>query len=441
MPQLWYQIQIKFRDEARPKSGLLRVREFHMKDSYSFDVDWDGLDKQFDAHHDAYLRIFKRFGLDAFGVLASSGAMGGNSSVEFMVECPAGEDDVIKCPKCDYAANVERGTSVIPKIVDDADPETYERFDTPGVRTIKALEDAGHEATKQLKTLVMVADGETILAVVRGNHQLSLQKLSDQIGGPSELRPATPTEAKELLGAMPGSLGAVGVKGVRIYLDKELQGRTNMTTGANEDDVHYSGVNVERDIECTEWLDLREVQAGEECVNCGGQLDILRCVEVGHIFKLGTVYSEALGLNIANADGSTSPVVMGSYGIGVQRNMAVAVESNYDDKGIIWPMELAPFEVSIVPVKDDEETMAAATSVYKSLLASNVDVVLDDRDVRAGVKFADTELIGIPLRITVGPKTLANGEVELTERRSGETQNIALDAAAATVAEMVAAAK
>lgn len=439
LPQLWYQIQIKFRDEARPKSGLLRVREFHMKDGYSFDVDQAGLDKQFDAHHEAYLKIFSRLGLDAFGVEASNGAMGGSDSVEFMVECPAGEDDVIKCTGCDYAANVERAVSKIPQVTDDSDPAAPEMFDTPGIRTIAALEEAGHSADRQLKTLVMVADGEILLAVVRGDHQLNLQKLSDQIGGPVELRPATPEEAKEALGAMPGSLGAVGVE-LRTIVDIELKGRTNMTTGANLDDKHLHGVNVERDIQNIEWLDIREAQAGETCIKCGSELTMLRCVETGHIFKLGTSYADKMGITIATPEGDV-PVVMGSYGIGVERNMATVVESHHDDKGIVWPMSIAPFEVVLTTVKTDDDTMAVANKLYEELGAAGVDVLLDDRDARAGVKFADAELIGIPLRVTLGPKALADNNVELADRATGEQELVAVDAVVQRLVEQVAAAK
>ena len=358
--------------------------------------------------------------MQAFGVEASNGAMGGNDSIEFMVECPAGEDDVIKCTDCDYAANIEKAQSELVAVSDEAGPDSPEVFDTPGVRTIAALAELGHPPDRQLKALVMVADGETVLAVVRGDHQLSHQKLSDQIGGPTELRPATPEEAQKALGAMPGSLGAVGVEGLRTIVDLELKGRSNMTTGANIDDKHLEGVNVERDITSPEWLDIREVKTGEACIKCGGELGVLRCVEAGHIFKLGTTYSEKFGVKVATPDGDV-PVVMGSYGIGVERNMATVVESHHDDNGIVWPMAVAPFEVVITPVKDNDETMAVADELYEALQAEGVDVILDDRDARAGVKFADAELIGIPLRITLGPKALAESEVELTDRKTGET--------------------
>ncbi|MEM8925592.1 MAG: proline--tRNA ligase [Actinomycetota bacterium] len=442
LPQSWYQIQTKFRDEARPKSGLLRVREFHMKDSYSFDVDWDGLDASFDAHQEAYVRIFERLGLPAFPVEASSGAMGGNTSTEFMVPCAAGEDDVVVCPNCDYAGNIEKATSTLPPIDDDAGPTEPERFATPGVRTIAALEtfEGGASAERQIKTMVMVADGEITLALLRGDHQMNVQKLIDATAA-IELRPAEAAETVSALGANPGSLGAVGVKGLRIVADLALQGRTNMTTGANEDDWHYRGVDIARDIDVDLWADLREVTAGEACILCGAALTMVRCVEAGHIFKLGTLYAEKLGVTVSDAEGKQVPVVMGSYGIGIGRNMATIAETHHDDRGIMWPVSVAPYEVVITPLKLDDATMAAADTIYDTLRARGIDVLLDDRDARAGVKFADAELIGVPYRITLGPKGLANDEVELTPRATGETEMVAVGAVAEQVADLVTAAR
>ncbi len=438
LPQLWYHIQTKFRDEARPKAGLLRVREFHMKDSYSFDIDEDGLDRQFEAHRAAYIRIFERIGLPAFGVQASSGAMGGDTSVEFMVPCAAGEDEVIVCPNCDYAANIEKATSRLDPVTDEPGLDAPERFATPGIRTIAALEEAGAPATQQIKTMVMVADDEVVLALVRGDHQLNTQKFIDSTGT-IELRPATPEEAKANLGAMPGSLGAVGVDSLRIIADSSLKGRTAMTTGANEDDWHYRGVSVERDIEIDQWTDLREVSAGEACINCGTELDQIRCVEAGHIFKLGTEYAEAFGVAVSDSDGKQRPVVMGSYGIGIGRNMATVAETHHDDKGILWPVSVAPYEAVITVLKLDEPTLAAAETLYEDLRSRGVDVLLDDRDARAGVKFADAELIGIPYRLTVGPRGLADGEIELAVRITGEDKRLGVDVAAETVADAIAA--
>ena len=440
LPQLWYHIQTKFRDEARPKSGLLRVREFHMKDSYSFNVDQAGLDVQFDAHHKAYTTIFERIGVPAFGVEASSGAMGGKDSVEFMTPSDAGEDDVAVCPSCGYKANIERATSALPAIEDDAPPSAPEKFATPGIRTIAALEEAGAPADRQLKTLVMVLDGEVTLAVVRGDHQLNVQKLLDATGA-IEVRPAEAKEAFEALGAYPGSLGAVGVSGLKIIMDASLEGRTNMTTGANEDDFHWRGVDIARDIKVDLWTDLREVSAGEPCANCGTALEVVRCIEIGHIFKLGTLYAETFGVRVGNADNVDVPVQMGSYGIGIGRNMAAAVEANYDDNGIIWPVSIAPYEVVITAMRLDEETLGAAEKLYAELKSEGVDVLLDDRDARAGVKFADAELIGIPFRVTIGPKGISNGVFEVADRRAGESSDVAVAEVATEIAQLVRAAK
>ncbi|MEM9464447.1 MAG: proline--tRNA ligase [Actinomycetota bacterium] len=442
LPQIWYQMHTKFRDEPRPKSGLLRVREFTMKDAYSMDLDPAGLDVAFDKHHAAYVTIFDRMGLPAVPVDASSGAMGGSGSTEFMVPSPAGEDDVVICKNCAYAANVERATSALPELTDRDIPD-LERFPTPGVRTIKALEevDGGAPAQHQIKTMVMVLDSQVTLALVRGDHQLNLQKLQDATGA-IELRPATPEEAKDTLGAMPGSLGAVGVQGLRIIADHALQGRSGLTTGANEDDWHYTGVSIERDIAVDDWADLREVSAGEACPRCGVPIEIVRCIEAGHIFKLGTQYSEAMGATVLDPDGTQHPIVMGSYGIGVERAMATVVETYHDDDGIMWPVAVAPFEavITIVSVKD-ESSVAAAEALYADLQSRGIDVLLDDRDARAGVKFADAELIGIPHRVTFGPKAFAEGEVEYTPRATGETSRVAVGAIAEQVAAEIVAAR
>ena len=442
LPQIWYQTHTKFRDEARPKSGLLRVREFTMKDSYSFDIDEPGLDISFDKHHAAYVRIFERLHLPAIPVQASSGNMGGSDSVEFMVPAEAGEDDVVRCPNCDYAANVEKAVSSLPAADDSGKPTELERFATPGVRTIAALEtfEGGAAAVDQLKTLVYVIDDEITLAVVRGDHQLNEQKLADATGAVT-IRPAHAEEIVAALGAHPGSLGAVGVTDLRVVADPAVEGRVGMTTGANEDDFHYRGVDVARDLSVDEWADLRQVVAGEACIECGTALDVVPTIEAGHIFKLGRKYAEAFGATVLNKDGKAVPLVMGSYGIGIERNMATVVEVHHDDKGIIWPVDLAPYEAVVSMVRLDDESIAAAETIYETLLASGVDVVLDDRDMRAGVKFADVELIGIPWRITIGPKGLANGVAEVTERATLETTEHPLDSVAAHVAGLIDAAR
>jgi len=439
LPQLWYHIQTKFRDEARPKSGLLRVREFTMKDSYTFDIDFEGLDTQFDRHFDAYTRIFERFGLTPIAVKASSGAMGGKDSVEFMAPSDVGEDEVAYCAECGYAANVETATSVIPPVIDPDGDIDLEVFDTPGVRTIADLEthEGGAPADRQIKTLVYMVDLEPALILMRGDHAVQDQKLIDHLGT-VDVRPAQADEIVGMLGADAGSLGAVGVADVRIVADEALRERKAMTTGANENDKHVRGVSIERDIAVSDWSDLRAVEPGEGCPNCEDPIEVFPAIEIGHIFKLGTFYAEPLGVTVLDESGVTVPVVMGSYGIGVERNMAACIEANHDDKGIVWPMSIAPYHVIVTVVRpDDQPTMDAAESIYEELMAGGVEVLLDDRDERPGVKFTDAELIGVPLRVTVGPRGLGNGIVELQDRRSSESTEIPVDVIVSTIVERV----
>ena len=437
LPQLWYQIQWKFRDEPRPKSGLLRVREFAMKDSYSFDLDDAGLDRSFDLHHDAYQRIFRRLDLDALPVEASSGAMGGSASIEFMVESSAGEDDVAICGDCGYSANVERATSALPEVGNRSSGDAPERFATPGIRTIAALAEAGHPPEHQVKTLVYRVDGALTLILLRGDHPFLEQKFVDATGA-VEVVPADGDEIRAALGASPGSLGAVGVADLTIYADEALRSRSGMTTGANEDDVHLEGVDVERDVAVDHWLDLRSILDGEACASCGAVLRIARCIEAGHIFKLGRRYSEAMGVTVLDADGVNRVPTMGSYGIGVGRAMAAVAETHHDENGLVWPMGIAPYEVVLTVVKvDHEESMGCAERLYDELRAAGVDVLLDDRDGRPGVKFADAELIGIPLRVTIGPRGLENSIVELTARADGERHDVPVDDIVARLVDLV----
>ena len=438
LPQIWYQIQWKFRDEPRPKSGLLRVREFAMKDSYSFDLDDAGLDRSFDLHHDAYLRTFRRLDLDAQPVEASSGAMGGSASIEFMVESDAGEDDVAICEGCGYAANVERATAAPDPVENRPGSDSPEAFPTPGVRTIAALAEAGHPPVHQVKTLVYRVDGALTLILLRGDHPFLEQKFADATGA-VDIVPAEADEIRAALGASPGSLGAVGVSNLAIYADEALRGRSGMTTGANEDDVHLAGVDVERDVAVDHWINVRGILNGEACASCGETLRVARCIEAGHIFKLGRKYSEALGVTVLDAEGENRVPTMGSYGIGVGRAMAAVAETHHDENGLIWPMAIAPYEVVLTVVKvDHEESMAVAERLYDDLQSAGVDVLLDDRDGRAGVKFADAELVGIPLRVTIGPRGIENGQLELTSRADGEQVDIPTDEVAGQLVELVA---
>ncbi len=439
LPQIWYQVQTKFRDEPRPKAGMLRTREFIMKDSYSFDLGPEGLDLSFRKHFEAYRKIFARLGMDPIAVEASSGTMGGSESVEFMVPSDAGEDTIASCAKCGYAANTERASSALPSVEDPPGPARPEPFPTPGLRSIDALAraDVGAPAERQIKTLVYVIDGATALVLLRGDHPLVETKLAGATGA-AALRPARDDEIRAALGASPGSLGAVGVRGVRVIADLALRGRRSLVTGANRDDEHLRGVDVERDIRVDAWADLRAVRDGEACPLCGDRLRVATTIEIGHIFKLGTRYSEALGAVVQDPAGESKSIVMGSYGIGITRNLAALVELFHDDAGITWPLAVAPFEVLITVVNPrDVASEEAAGQLHAALRAEGIEVLLDDRDERPGVKFKDADLVGIPYRITVGPKGLAEGKVELMRRRDRRTQLVELAKAAEVAANAV----
>jgi prolyl-tRNA synthetase len=442
LPQIWYQIQTKFRDEPRPKSGLLRVRQFLMKDSYSFDLDAAGLDESYEKHRVAYCRIFDRCGLEYVTVDAHSGAMGGSQSQEFMVATEAGEDYTVICRPTGYAANLEKAVSrpVPPAAPDPEGDLEPERVHTPGVKTIEEVAAfLKLPQTSLMKSLVLVADGQPVLAVLRGDHQLSETKFQSALGC-AEFRPAHPEEMRELLGASAGSLGPVGVKNARILADNALAGRRNLVCGANEDDYHLLHVTPGEDF-AAEFHDLRQAAPGDTEVESGLPLEILKTVEIGHIFKLGYKYSHAMGLNVLNHDGVETPVIMGSYGIGVERVLCAAVELYSDENGMALPVSIAPFEVVITPVKSSDATLqAAARELYAQLKALGVDVLLDDRDLSPGVKFKDADLIGVPYRVNVGKK-LAEGKVELVTRRTRESADVPVGEAAAWLAAQIAAAK
>jgi prolyl-tRNA synthetase len=452
LPQVWYQIQTKFRDEPRPKSGLLRVRQFTMKDAYTFDIDFAGLDKAFEDQRRAYCRIYDRCGLQYVIVEADTGAMGGSASNEFMVYTNAGEDMVASCPKCGYAANTEKAQSRIPEIVDENADAPVERFPTPGVRTIEDLVTfpGGAAAERQIKTLVYVAVSEKrkqepswqiILALLRGDHPLNDAKLASAVGAMlraedaelTQLRSAHPEEILEAMGAHAGSLGAVGVTRYKILADNALKGRANMTTGANVDDHHLRGVNIARDIKGVEWVDLRTVAEGEGCPKCDGVLRVAKALEVGHIFKLGVKYSVSMGAKVLNADGKEVPIVMGSYGIGVERVLASAIELYNDEAGIIFPITIAPFQVVVTPLNvKDAELKATADRIYEELNNSGVEVLYDDRDERAGVKLNDADLVGFPFQIRIGPKKLKEGKIEFYDRATRKSEDVSVNEAVQT---------
>jgi prolyl-tRNA synthetase len=421
LPQIWYQIQTKFRDEQRPKSGLLRVRQFIMKDSYSFDLDAAGLDVSYQKHYQAYRRIFARCGLDVMPVEAHSGSMGGSQSMEFMVASDAGEDLVVNCPACHYAANLEKAISTpVPPRLDDPDTEDApEPFHTPGRKTIaEVAEFTGLPETSQMKSLVMVAGGKPVLALLRGDHQLSETKFA-QATAASELRPARPDEIREWFGADPGSLGPIGITNMTVIADLALESRRNMLAGANRNDYHLRNVTPGRDFNAA-FADIRQVNCGDLCATCGGELKLRKAIEIGHIFKLGYKYSGTMGLRVLGSGGEEITPIMGSYGIGIERILSSSVEQNHDDAGMFLPASIAPFAVIVTPVNNaDAALREAAQKIYDDCLASGIDALYDDRDERPGVKFKDADLIGIPWRITIGKK-LAQGFVELTAR-SGRT--------------------
>jgi prolyl-tRNA synthetase len=436
LPQIWYQIQTKFRDEPRPKSGLLRVRQFLMKDSYTFDLDAAGLDAAYRKHYDAYRRIFDRCGLRYVIVEADSGAMGGSQSHEFMVVTDAGEDWVAQCPVCGYAANLEKAVSA-PKPPVLADPEgdlAPEPFHTPGRKTIADVADfTGLPETCQMKSLVLVADGNPVLALVRGDHQLSETKFAAAMGA-KEFRPAHAEEIREWFGADAGSLGPVGAARLRIVADEALRGRRNMIAGANRDDYHLRHVTPGEDFK-PEYFDLRQVADGDACRSCGAALALLKTVEIGHIFKLGFKYSESMGLHVTNEAGQEVPPIMGSYGIGIERILSAAIELYHDADGMALPAPIAPFAVVVTPVNlNDAAQREAAERIYGACLEKGLDALLDDRDERPGVKFKDADLIGVPWRVVVGKK-LAQGLVELVDRRTREKRDMSLNEVPASIAE------
>ncbi|MFQ5766647.1 MAG: proline--tRNA ligase [Acidobacteriota bacterium] len=439
LPQIWYQIQTKFRDEARAKSGLLRVREFTMKDSYSFDVDRDGLDKAYERHAGAYRKIFSRCGLEFLCVEAFSGAMGGSDSQEFMVRSRAGEDDVACCTSCDHAANLEKAASRLEPLADPESPAgSPAQVATPGQKTIADIEAfLGWPAIRQIKTLVYMVDDAPVLALLRGNDALNESKLVAAMGA-THVRPAAADEILDLMGASAGSLGPVGApEAATLLADLALKGRRNLACGANQEGFHLTGVEPGRDFN-PRWVDLRNVTSGEGCIRCGKPLRVDRCIEIGHIFKLGTRYSETLGATILDKNGKAVPLVMGSYGIGVERLLASAVELYADEKGIVLPPAIAPFGCILVPTKPGDPAQDQAVARLSAQLEmKGIDVLVDDRRERPGVKFKDSELIGIPSRITLG-RGLAGGRVEVHDRRQGRTEDTELTVAAAAVEAILA---
>jgi prolyl-tRNA synthetase len=428
MPQIWYQIQTKFRNEPRPRSGVLRGRQFMMKDSYSMDTSWEALDESYDKHAEAYKKIFSRCGLNFFMVGASSGAMGGTGSQEFMVESESGEDTCAVCTGCDYAANVEIAQSnaaALPRSDNGGNPE---EIHTPGIKTIDELVDflnVGPE--KMAKSLVYMQDGRPLMVLMSGNDQLNESKLMNALG--ANIRPMHPDEIVQYTGAHSGSLGPIGLKDFSVVADKRLKDANGLISGANRDDYHIGNIDLMRDVAVDGYFDLRTVGAGEACARCGGSLRIVKAIEIGHIFKLGTKYAESMKANFLNEQGGEMPIIMGSYGIGVERIVASYIEQNHDENGIIWNTAIGPFQIHLIAVNiKSEPVRAAAAAVYADLNQAGYEVLFDDReDVTAGFKFKDADLLGIPLQVIVGEKNLKNGNIELKIRRTNDRSVAAID--------------
>ena len=430
LPQLWYQITPKFRDEPRPRGGLLRTREFQMQDAYSFDLDADGLDRSFARVRGAYERIFERCELDALPAEAFSGAMGGSDSIEFMVRTEAGEDEVIRCTRCGYCANVEVAVGDVLPCTDPPTDGEPESFPTPGVLTIDALAAAPHNvaAERQLKTLVYIADAQPVLAIVRGDHALSESRLQLACRA-AELRPATAGEVVALLGAQPGSLGGVSVTAAPVLVDRAVARRTGMVTGANRDGWHLRGVDVARDLlarSAGQLADIRVARGGDVCRACGGGLEAFAALEVGHIFKLGTRYSVPLSATVRDASDEEVPLVMGSYGIGLERLLAAIAERHHDDQGLAWPPASAPYDATVLQLGDESEVRDLALAAAQALAGAGHDVLVDDRPERAGVKFNDADLIGVPIRVSVGRRAVAEQRVEVQHRASRSVSQVAV---------------
>ena len=419
MPQMWYQIQTKFRDEVRPRSGLLRMRQFLMKDAYSFDATPEGLDESYRLQRDAYLRIFERVGLKVNVVRASSGAMGGRDCEEFVVLSESGDDQIVNCPACGYAANQEVAESWIGKVAGER--EELRKVHTPDKRTIDQVSAfLGVSSERLVKSLVYRTAEGFAFVLVRGDHQVDEGKCEAALG---ESRPAEPEEVRALAGADIGFVSPFGLTGVRVLADPVLEGTTGLVAGANENDFHLLGVDMERDIPVNRYVPLRAVQQSDPCARCGMPLDVSRAIEVGHIFKLGIKYSKSLHATYLDPHGKEQYIVMGCYGIGVGRTVAAAIEQNHDKDGIIFPLPLAPFQVIVIPVNvKDTNIRDTAFTLYQSLAKEGLEVLIDDRDERPGIKFKDADLIGIPIRITVGAKARENSQVDIKVRKTGQME-------------------
>ena len=441
LPINFYQVQTKFRDEIRPRFGLMRAREFIMKDAYSFDATDEAALISYQKMYDAYVRIFDRCGVQAFPVEADTGVMGGNHSHEFMIPAQTGESEVAYTEDGNYSANVEKAGSQGPLAGTPSEcTGAVEEFATPNVKTIEDLAGAPYQvpAEAQIKTLVFIAEDKPVIALMRGDDEANEAKLAVAFGT-AIFRPAEAGEIHAALGAHPGSLGAVGVDGISVYADSQLKQAAGMTTGANKDGFHIRNVNVARDLSQVQFLDLRTVREGELSAE-GQPLKIRRAIEVGHVFKLGTKYSEALGASFLDEDGKAQAPVMGCYGLGVTRTLQAIIEYSNDDNGIVWPAAVSPWQVCItaLDVEADGEVMQVATQIHEELNTAGIDTILDDRELRPGIKFKDSELVGFPVRLGIGARSLKEGNVEFTLRSEGGREAVPVSEAVARVKAVLA---
>ncbi|MEA4901494.1 proline--tRNA ligase [Desulfitobacterium sp.] len=442
LPLLLYQIQNKYRDERRPRFGLMRGREFVMKDLYSFDIDEAGLNVSYKKMYDAYTRIFTRCGLTFRPVEADAGAIGGSGGThEFMVLAESGEAAVVYCPECDYAANVEKAECRPQPMESDPVTENYSLVETPQMKTIEQVSDfLGLKQHELVKSLLYQGDDQIFLVLVRGDREINEIKLNNMLGPFLNLQLAEPEVVRQTLGCEPGFVGPINVPGnLKVVADLEVPLMKKAACGANQAEHHYFNVLPERDFRIDQVFDLRMIVAGEKCPKCGGELKEARGIEVGQVFKLGTKYSKALNANFVDENGQEKPCVMGCYGVGVSRTMAAAIEQNNDKDGIIWPIPIAPYQVIVVPVSmKDKQVVETAEKIYEELRQTGVEVIIDDRDERPGVKFKDADLVGYPLRVTIGSKTLAQGQVELRLRKSGEMELVNVEELTSRVKGIIA---
>jgi len=442
LPVNLYQIQTKFRDEIRPRFGVMRAREFIMKDAYSFDATVEGAEKSYWSMYEAYTRIFERCGLEFRAVLADTGNIGGNFSHEFMVLAPTGEDIIMSCDKCDYAANLELaeiGGQQVAEYISEESSDSRKEVHTPNLKSVEEVaQQLNVKPSNLIKTMIVEVDGNLIAALVRGDYELSLTKLRKSLGA-EIVELATPEQILEATGGPMGFSGPVGLK-IRKVADISVKTMGTSVTGANKADYHVINVNLGKDFEINEFYDIRVASDGDKCPKCdGGSLVSTRGIEVGHVFMLGTKYSEAMNATFVDSDGKEKPFIMGCYGIGIGRTVAAAIEQNHDESGIIFPKSLAPFEVTVLPLKiKDEQVRLAAEEIYSGLIEAGCEAIIDDRDVGPGFKFKDAELIGIPIIVAVGPRTIKEGEAEVKVRKTSDSRNIKLKAVVKEVSELLA---